>query len=88
MKNAMWLSIGLVFSIVTMLWISPCQAQTQETLQACAKIKNGQLRIVDNPTECKKSERSVTLNGTVDNGGTLKGEYCWDFVNTTKGYRS
>ena len=83
MKKRLWVLISLVFFFVTVLFLLPCQAQ--ETLQACAKIKKGTLRIVSNASECKKSEYAVTLNGTVDDGGTLKGEYCWNFVNETLG---
>ena len=74
MKKAMRSAFSVVFFLAMMFWMAPGQSQVH-TLQAFAKIRNGQLRLVNNPTECKKSERSVTSNGTFDNEGTLNGEY-------------
>jgi hypothetical protein len=83
MKKAMLLSIGLVFSFVTVLWISPCLGQ--DVLQGCAKIKKGQLRIVSNPAECKKSEYAVTINGSAPAANpvpSFAGKVCWNYNQT------
>jgi hypothetical protein len=83
MKKTMWLSMGLVFLMITVLSMLPCQAQ--DVLQGCAKAKKGQLRIVSDPSECKKSEYPVTLNGSALPQNPLpqfNGEVCWNLLVT------
>ena len=72
--------MGLVFSLVTVLWTLPCQAQ--DVLQGCAKAKKGQLRIVSDPSECKKSEYPVTLYGSAPQNPlpAFIGDLCWGGV--------
>lgn len=82
MKKAMLLSVSLVLCIVTALWVSPCQAQE---MNACAKKKNGQLRVVSDPSQCKKSEYPVVLNGSAPATNPIPafaGKVCWNYVQT------
>jgi hypothetical protein len=83
MKKEILTATLLVFSIISVLWI-PCQAQV--ALDACAKKNNGQLRIVSDPLQCKKSEYPLTIyaSAPLNPGGTLRGEHCWNYKNVTK----
>jgi hypothetical protein len=65
MKKAVWIAIGLVFFMITVVFIFPCQAQ-DTTINGCYKIKNGQLRIeADGPEYCKKSELPISWTGDI-----------------------
>src|SRR5207253_144972 len=41
---------------------SPARAQSGGVINACYDTKNGQLRRVSDPTECKKTETALTWN--------------------------
>jgi len=83
MKKAICLSFGLVLLFVTVVFILP--SYSADVLNACAKIKNGQLRIVTDPSQCKKSEHSVVLNGSVPAVNPVPafaGKVCWNYNQT------
>lgn len=84
MKKAIRLSTGLVFLILTAVFTLPCQAQVAQ--DACVKKNNGQLRIVSDPLQCKKSEYPLTIytSAPLNPGGTLRGEHCWNYNNVTQ----
>jgi hypothetical protein len=58
----------LCFLLVT---IVPCQADNN-VFYGCAQKKKGNLRLVSDPSECKKSEYSVTLSSGVNPYDELK----------------
>lgn len=55
------LFFGLGVAILGLLLSRPVMAQ--DTLYGCSKIKNGQLRIVNNSEECLPSEFALLING-------------------------
>jgi len=56
----------VTFTIMVFLFVTslPCQAQ-DNVLYGCAKMNKGTLRLVSKPTECLKSEYSITMYGTI-----------------------
>jgi hypothetical protein len=77
------------FTLITILglllitWL-PCHAE-DNVIYGCAKKKNGQLRLVSNPSKCLKSEYAVTLNGTSSQNQNplpnFEGDLCWGNTN-------
>ena len=62
--------VVVLILFAAMIWLgSFTVAEADDILYGCAKFKGGKLRLVGNPSECKKSEYSVILNATSAGGG-------------------
>lgn len=74
-KQTLFAVIFVIISFLLVTWL-PCQA---DDMYGCAKKKNGQLRIVSDPSKCLKSEYPITLYGTAPQNPipNFQGELCW-----------
>ncbi|MCG2722237.1 MAG: hypothetical protein L6290_09520 [Thermodesulfovibrionales bacterium] len=73
--------IPIVISIISFLLVTwlPCKAD-DSVINACYKKKNGQLRLVSDPSQCLKSELPISWGGAVEpqpSGVLPVGESCW-----------
>lgn len=74
--------VGIIAAVLALALLVglPIQA-TADQICACYQKEHGQLRIVDNHSECLKSELAIFLNATFVQeppGPLPEGELCWD----------
>ncbi len=67
MRNLFYVVI-ILFAVV-LFTVPAVQCEADDVMYGCAKIKSGKLRLVSDPSQCKKSEYPVTLNATSGGGG-------------------
>lgn len=61
--------IGMILSVLVFLGV-PCNSDAHE-IYGCSKKINGQLRIVDNLSQCQSSENPISWNQTGPPGVTI-----------------
>lgn len=87
-KQHFFIAILVIFTITICAWL-PCQAD-DNVLYGCAQKKKGNLRLVSDPSQCKKSEYPVTFSGTSQQNQNplpnFEGELCWSIHATENKY--